>query len=80
MLTIWGRISQEPSVVMAIIQAGIALALSFGVDLSEVQLGALLAFTALVLGFATRSVVTPVLAKPLPKPEEPEPLERDFPL
>lgn len=73
MVGLWQRINNEPAVVMAIVQSGLALGLAFGVDLTEEQLGGLLAFTALVLGFATRSVVTPVLDKPQPKSEEEPP-------
>ena len=52
--------NREPAVILALVQAGIALVVSFGVDLSVEQTGALLAFTAGVLGFVTRSRVTPV--------------------
>jgi hypothetical protein len=46
---------REPATVMAAVQALLALALSFGLDLSTQQIGALLAATAAVLGLVTRS-------------------------
>lgn len=54
---IFGR---EPAMVMAIIQAVIVLGVSFGLNLSLSQEAAILSLSALVLGFITRSVVTPV--------------------
>jgi hypothetical protein len=53
------RIKQEPVMFQAIIQAAVALALSFGLKLSSTQVGAILAFTAAILSFWTRSQVTP---------------------
>ena len=52
--------NREPAVILALVQAGIALVVSFGLDLSIEQTGAIMAFTAGVLGFVTRSRVTPV--------------------
>ena len=54
--TLWGR---EPVMVLAVLQAGIALAIAFGVELTNEQTGALVAFSAAVLGVITRSRVTP---------------------
>lgn len=51
-MTIFKR---EPASVMAAVQALLALALSFGLDLSTQQIGAILAATAAVLGLVTRS-------------------------
>jgi len=45
---------------MAVIQAGIALAAAFGLNLDGVQVAALTAFSAAVLGLIARSKVTPV--------------------
>ncbi len=56
MNTIFDR---EPVMFMAVIQAGIALAVSFGLNLDGVQTGAIMAFSAAVLGFIARSKVTP---------------------
>lgn len=52
----WNR---EPALVMGAIQAAIALAVSFGLDLSPEQIGALLAFSAAVLSLVVRAKVTP---------------------
>ena len=57
MSTIFGR---EPVLFMAVIQAGIALAAAFGLNLDGVQVAALTAFSAAVLGLIARSKVTPV--------------------
>lgn len=50
---------REPAVIIGLVQAGLALVVSFGVDLTIEQTGAILAFAAGVLGFVTRSQVTP---------------------
>ncbi|MFF1820403.1 hypothetical protein ACFVWG_24065 [Kribbella sp. NPDC058245] len=54
---IWKR---EPALIMGVVQAAIALAISFGFGLSTEQTGAILAITAAVLALITRSQVTPV--------------------
>ncbi len=53
---IFGR---EPVLVMAAIQAAIALVVSFGLHLSPEQIGALVAFSAAVCGLIARQRVTP---------------------
>jgi len=53
-------IKQEPVLFQALIQAGLALALSFGANLSAGQVGTILAFTAALLSFVTRTQVTAV--------------------
>lgn len=50
--TIWGR---EPAMVLALVQAVIALVVAFGLNLAPDQIGAILAVTAVVLGLITRS-------------------------
>jgi hypothetical protein len=55
--TILGR---EPAMVLALVQAVIALVVAFGLRLSADQIGAILAVTAVVLGLITRSRVSPV--------------------
>lgn len=52
---IFGR---EPALVLAAIQAGIALAVGFGLDLSPEQFGLLMAFSATVAGLIVRRSVT----------------------
>jgi hypothetical protein len=53
-------LGREPSMVLAFIQAAIVLAVTFGLQLTTEQTGAILALTALGLGLITRSRVTPV--------------------
>lgn len=53
---IWKR---EPALIMGVVQAAIALAVSFGFGLSAEQTGAILAITAAILALITRSQVTP---------------------
>ena len=55
--TIWGR---EPAMVLALVQAVIALVVAFGLNLAPDQIGAILAVTAVILGLITRSRVSPV--------------------
>jgi hypothetical protein len=54
--TIWGR---EPAMVLALVQAVIALVVAFGLNLAPDQIGAILAVTAVILGLITRSRVSP---------------------
>ena len=49
----------EPAMILAVINAAIALGLAFGLTLTPTQIGAIMAFVAAVLGFITRSQVTP---------------------
>jgi hypothetical protein len=53
---IWNR---EPVMALAVIQTVVALAVSFGLELSGEQVGAITAASAAVLGFIARSRVTP---------------------
>ncbi len=54
--TIWGR---EPTMLLALVQAVIALVVAFGLNLAPDQIGAILAVTAVILGLVTRSRVSP---------------------
>jgi hypothetical protein len=45
--------------VLALVQAVIALVVAFGLNLAHDQIGAILAVTAVVLGLITRSQVSP---------------------
>jgi len=54
--TIFGR---EPAMVLALVQAAIALVVAFGLSLAPDQIGAILAVTAVILGLITRSRVSP---------------------
>lgn len=64
MIDLWNglveRVNGEPVMVLAVIQTAIALAVSFGLNLSTDQVGALLAVSAAVLGLIARSKVSPV--------------------
>jgi hypothetical protein len=52
-------IKAEPVMFQAVVQAFLALLLSFGVGLTVEQVGSIMAFTAAVLAFITRKMVTP---------------------
>ena len=54
---LWGR---EPAMVVAFVQALIALALAFGLNLSDEQFAAIVTVVSLGLGLLTRSRVTPI--------------------
>lgn len=56
----WNLIKNEPVALQGLLQAGLALAMAFGLNLDAHKQGAILAFTAALLGFITRQVVTPV--------------------
>jgi hypothetical protein len=55
--TIFGR---EPAMVLALVQAVIALVVAFSLSLAPDQIGAILAVTVVILGLVTRSRVSPV--------------------
>ena len=57
---IWSRITGEPVMTLAIIQMALALFVSFGLQLSGEQVGAIVAFSAAVLAWIARSKVSPV--------------------
>lgn len=54
------RVNAEPVMVLAVVQAVLALGTSFGLGLSAEQVGAILAVSAAVLGLIARQKVTPV--------------------
>lgn len=56
MSNLWNR---EPAMVLAAVQAVLALLISFGADLSPEQVGSILAVSAAILGLITRRKVTP---------------------
>ncbi len=57
--SIWERITDEPAFTLALVQAALSLAVGFGLNLTTEQMALLLAFTASLLGWITRSQVTP---------------------
>ena len=52
--------NREPALILAAVQALLAVAIGFGLDVSPEQLALILAGTAAVLGLITRSKVEPV--------------------
>ena len=53
--TIWGR---EPALILAAVQAVVALAVGFGLDWTTQQVSLVLAATAAILGVVARQAVT----------------------
>jgi len=51
---------REPAMILGLVQAGLALAVGFGLDLSAEQVSLLMAFAAAIVAVITRAVVTPV--------------------
>jgi hypothetical protein len=52
--------NREPVMTQAVVQGAIILLMAFGLNLSLEQEAAILGFSALVLGWIARSVVSPV--------------------
>ena len=52
-------IKREPALVAGVVQALLAVLVAFGVPLSDVQVGAILALSAAVLAIVVRQRVTP---------------------
>jgi len=61
MASLWKLVRQQPVYCQGVIQAIIALAVSFGLSLSIEQVGSLTAVTAAVLAFVTQTQVTPIV-------------------
>jgi hypothetical protein len=55
------QIRQEPVLFQGVIQSTLALGTAFGLSLSPTQMGAIFAFTAALLAFWTRTMVTPMV-------------------
>lgn len=53
--TLWGR---EPAMVVAFVGAVITLLVAFGLNLTDQQIGAIIAVVTLLLGLITRSQVS----------------------
>lgn len=51
--------TREPALIAGLIQAVLGLLLAFGVDLSQEQVGSILAVTSAALAVVVRSRVTP---------------------
>ncbi len=48
----------EPTLILAVVQAGLALGMGFGLNISAQQMALILTFTGTVLAVVNRSVVT----------------------
>ncbi len=57
---------REPAAILGLIQAGVALAIGFGLSLTGEQTALIMAFSAAVVAIITRQSVTPVAAPNLP--------------
>lgn len=57
--SVWNLWHREPAMIVALVQAIIVLGISFGLQMTPEQQGAILAITAVVLGLITRSQVSP---------------------
>ena len=49
----------EPAMVLGVVQAGLGLAMGFGLTMTSEQMASVLAFTAALLALWTRSKVSP---------------------
>lgn len=58
--TMLDRIRNEPALAAGVLQAVLALAVTFGLDLTVEQTGAIVAVAAAVLALVVRSKVSPV--------------------
>ena len=56
----WARVKDEPVMTLAIVQAALAVAVSFGLGWSGEQVGGVVALSAATLGWIARRQVTPV--------------------
>ena len=54
------RLANEPVLVLGVVQAALALLVSFGLGLSGEQVGTIIALSAAILSLVARSRVTPV--------------------
>jgi len=52
-------VNREPALIAGMVQAVLGLLLAFGVELTQEQVGSLMAVTAAILALAVRSRVTP---------------------
>ncbi len=55
MKSLW---QSEPTMLLAVVSAGISLAVGFGANITTQQMGLIMAFAAAVLGLINRSQVT----------------------
>ena len=55
-MRLWNR---EPAMILAVVQAGLALGMGFGLRVTVEQMALVMAFTSALLGVLTRSQVSP---------------------
>lgn len=55
---------REPAVILGLVSAAIALAVGFGLDVTPEQVGLIMAAVTAIIGFVTRSQVTPTASTP----------------
>ena len=60
----FARLKSEPAVVIAFIAASLGLAVAFGFEMSVEKQASIMALVTVVLGFVTRSQVSPVASEP----------------
>ncbi len=58
--SLWTWIKSEPVAIQSVVQTSLGLILAFGVHVTPIQIGAILAVTGSMLALITRQVVTPV--------------------
>jgi hypothetical protein len=59
--SLWGR---QPVMVLAFVQAGLALAMGFGLSFTPVQMALVMAFVSAGIGLLTQTQVTPLATLP----------------
>lgn len=62
------RLKNEPALIVGFVQAMLALAVSFGLDLSVEQVGSLVAAAAAMTAVLLRQQVSPTSARPTAEP------------
>ena len=67
MKSIWAA---EPTLVLSVVSAGVALAVGFGAHVTTEQMGLIMAFAAAVLGLINRSQVTSPASLAAMKPKD----------
>jgi hypothetical protein len=60
MKKLWDKIANEPVLLLNVVNAALALAISFGLDLTPEQKAGIIGLTTVVLNLFARSQVVPV--------------------
>ena len=64
------KLKNEPALIVGFVQAMLAVAVSFGLDLSVEQVGAIVAASAAVTSILLRQQVSPTSALPALEPQQ----------